>query len=103
METTLLIVNAALGCAILGFLFVRSRGDGAAPGAAAEAAANAAQAEATREALRQAESRLTEALSRGERATREGLAAQLATAREEHARASAYMHTAAHARAHTRT
>ena len=98
METALLIVNAAVGIAILVFLLLRRSGDaGAGAGAAATAealaAAHAAEAEATRKAVQQFELRLGESIARGERTTRETLESQLSAAREQQARASQELRT----------
>jgi DNA recombination protein RmuC len=95
METALLIVNVLVGIAVLVFLVLRRGGDAGAAAASndALASAHAAEADATRktvqQALQQAELRLTEAVARGERMTRETLDA----AREQQSRASEALRT----------
>lgn len=99
METALLIVNVLVGIAVLVFLVLRRGGDAGAAAASndALASAHAAEADATRrtvqQALQQAELRLTEAVARGERTTRETLDGQLAAAREQQSRAAEALRT----------
>ena len=100
MESPLLIVNLILGCVIAALVVMGRRAAaaaaaGAADPTAAEAAAKAAaaDAEATREAIRQFESRLTEAVARNERSTRDTLVQQVTTSREEQGRAAQTLRT----------
>lgn len=89
MDTALLVIILLLA-AVAVALLVTARRAGPADPAAADAALQSARAEAesTREALRQAEARLTEAMARTERGTRETLVQQVTAAREEQGRGS---------------
>ena len=89
MDTALLVIILLLAGAAVALLVALRRG-GNDPAMQRE---RAAEAEATREALRQAEARLTEAVARTERGTRDTLVQQVAAAREEQSNASHQLRT----------
>ena len=90
MDTALLVINLVLVAAAVVLLVLQRRAAGGSAGTpgADPVQATRSEAEATRDAVRQFESRLTEAVARTERTTRETLVQQVTAARDEQGRSA---------------